>query len=71
MENDINQYITIKKFADKKGKSPQYIKHYILRGEIKAVQVDGFWLVHVDSLKTWKPTTKKLGRPRLNNKLKE
>jgi hypothetical protein len=64
MEIDITQYITIKNFADKVGKSPQYIRHYILKGEVKAIQIDGFWFVHLDSLKTWSSAPKKLGRPR-------
>lgn len=63
---DTDEWLTVASFAEKVGRRPSWITHYLHNGTLKTIRLGRQWFIHIDCLKTWPPKSKKLGRKRIN-----
>jgi hypothetical protein len=68
---DTDQLITVKNFALARGKIPQWPLYHIRKGDLPHVVIDGHYFIPKSAITSWKPTPRKMGRPKLTRRTNE
>lgn len=57
-----DDWLVVSDFADRVGRKPSWITHYLHNGTLRRMRFGNQWFIHISMLDCWPPPKKKMGK---------